>query len=156
MCSVARGKTCAGRMFTSGLVGVEGGLVRGGDLGRRLGLEAGLDEHPVLAAVEPLVAQVPDVGDVLDVEDVEAVVEQRPPDEVGEQVGAQVADVGVAVDRRAARVHPHAARLERLDRLDGRVQRVAQARVMGRPNDGAGRDPAAHRYPGGIIGPPAV
>ena len=52
------------------LVGVEGRLVGGGDLGRRLVLEAGLDQHPVLAAVEPLVAQVADVGDVLDVEDV--------------------------------------------------------------------------------------
>ena len=68
MCSVARGKTWAGRMLTSGLVGVEGGLVRVGDLGRRLVLEAGGDEHRVRATVEALVAQVADVGDVLDVE----------------------------------------------------------------------------------------
>ena len=86
MCSVARGKTWAGRMLTSGLVGVEGGLVGVGDLGRRLVLETGRDEHPVLAAIEALVAQVPDVGDVLDVEHVDAVVQQRPPDEVGQQV----------------------------------------------------------------------
>ena len=78
MCSVARGKTWAGRMLTSGLVGVERRLVGVGDLGRRLVLEPGRDEHPVLAAVEPLVAQVADVGDVLDVEDLDAVVEERP------------------------------------------------------------------------------
>ena len=58
-----------GQDVDGGLVGVEGRLVGGGDLGRRLVLEAGLDEHPVLAAVEPLVAQMADVGDVLDVED---------------------------------------------------------------------------------------
>ena len=40
------------------LVGVERGLVRVGDLGRRLVLEAGRDEHRVGAAVEALVAQV--------------------------------------------------------------------------------------------------
>ena len=71
-------------------------------------LEPGRDEHPVLAAVEPLVAQVADVGDVLDVEDLDPVVQERPPDQVGQQVAAQVADVGVAVDGRAAGVHPEA------------------------------------------------
>ena len=86
MCSVARGKTCAGQDVDERLVGVEGRLVRVRDLGRRLVLEAGLDEHPVLAAVEPLVAQVAHVGDVLDVEDLDPVVQQGPPDQVGEQV----------------------------------------------------------------------
>src|SRR4029079_621697 len=85
-----------------GLVGVEGGLVRVGDLGRRLVLQTGRDEHRVRAAVEALVAQVADVRDVLDVEHVDAVVEQRPADEVGQQVAAEVADVGVAVHGRAA------------------------------------------------------
>ena len=65
---------------------VEGGLVGVGDLGGRLVLEPGRDEHAVLAAIEPLVAQVPDVGDVLDVEDVHAVVQQDSPDQVGQQV----------------------------------------------------------------------
>ena len=113
------------------LVGVEGGLVRGRDLGGRLVLEPGLDQHPVLAAVEPLVAQVADVGDVLDVEDLEPVVEQGPPDQVGQEVAAQVADVGVAVDRRAAGVHPDAAGLERLDRADRAGEGVAQAEGHG-------------------------
>ena len=113
------------------LVGVERGLVGVGDLGRRLVLEPGLDEHPVLAAVEPLVAQVPDVGDVLDVEDLEAVVQQDAPDEVGEQVGPQVADVGVAVDGRAAGVHPDPPWLERLDRSTDRVRVLRRRRVTG-------------------------
>ena len=57
------------------LVGVERGLVCGGDLGRRFVLQPGLDEHPVLAAIELVVAQVADVGDVLDVEHVDAVIQ---------------------------------------------------------------------------------
>ena len=87
-------------------VGVEGRLVRVGDLLRGLVLETGGDEHPVLAAVEALVAEVADVGDVLDLEDVDAVVEDRPADEVGEHERPEVADVRVAVDGRAAGVHP--------------------------------------------------
>ena len=108
------------------LVGVEGRFVGVGDLARCLVFEAGGDEHRVRPAVEALVAQVPDVGDVLDLEDVDAVVEQGAPDQVGEEVAAQVADVGVAVDGRAAGVHPDAARLERLDRFDPPAQGVAE------------------------------
>ncbi len=52
-----------------GLVLVEPGLVGVRDLGRRLRFESGRDQHPILAAIEALVAQVPHVGDVLDVED---------------------------------------------------------------------------------------
>ena len=109
------------------LVRVERGLVRGRDLGGGLVLEAGRDEHPVLATVEPLVAQVADVGDVLDVEDLEAVVQQDPADEVREQVAAQVADVRVAVDRGAAGVHPDATGLDRLDRSNGAAEGIAKA-----------------------------
>ena len=119
MCSVARGKTCAGRMLTSASSSWNAASYAAAISAGVLRLEPGLDEHPVLAAVEPLVPQVADVGDVLDVEDLEPVVQERPADEVGEQVTAQVADVGVAVDRRPARVHPDPAGLERLDRFDG-------------------------------------
>ena len=112
-------------------IGVEGRLVRGRDLGRRLRLEARGDEHPVLAPVEPLVAQVADVRDVLHVEDVDAVVEQRPPDQVGQEVAPQVADVGVAVDGRAAAVHPDPARLDRVHGLGLASERIAQAQGHG-------------------------
>ena len=44
--------------------------------------------------------------------------------QVGQQVRAQVADVGVAVHGRAAGVHPDAPRLERLDRLHRAAQGV--------------------------------
>ena len=109
------------------LVGVEGRLVRVGDLSRSLVFEAGGDEHRIGSAVEPLVAQVSDVGDVLDLEDVDAVIKQRPPDQVGKEIAAQVADVGVAVDGRAAGVHPHPAGLERLDGFDPSSEGVAEA-----------------------------
>jgi hypothetical protein len=50
-----------------------------------------------------------DVGDVLDVQDLDAVVEQDPPNEIGQEKRPEVADVGVAVDRRPAGVHPDTA-----------------------------------------------
>ena len=89
-----------------GLVLVEPGLVGVRDLRRGLGLEPRGDQHPVLAAIEALVAQVADVRDVLHVEHRDAVVQQGPAHEVGQQVAAQIADVGPAVHRRAAGVHP--------------------------------------------------
>ena len=108
-------------------VGVEGRLVRVGDLRWRLVLETGGDEHPVLAAVEALVAEVAHVGDVLDLEDIDSVVEDRPADEVGEHERPQVADVRIAVDGRAAGVHPEPPAVGRLDRLDFAGERVAEA-----------------------------
>ena len=117
-----RGQDVDGR-----LIGVECSLVGVGDLGRRLVLETGRHEHRVLAAVEALVAQVADVGDVLDVEHVDPVVEEGPPDQVRQQVAAQVPDVRVAIDGRAARVHADAAGLERFDRFDPTCQGIPES-----------------------------
>ena len=121
------------------LVRVEAGLVGVGDLGWVvLSSRLGGDEHPVLAAVEALVAQVADVGDVLDVEHLDAVVEQGPADEVRQQEAAQVADVRPAVDGRAAGVDTDRSecavgpRLEGLDRLDRARQGVPQVKGHGR------------------------
>ncbi len=115
-----------GQDVDRGLVGMERGFVRVGDLGRRLVLQAGGHQHRVLAAVEALVAQVADVGDVLDVEDVDAVVQEGPPDQVGEQIAAQVPDVRVAVDGRATGVHPDPAAFERLDLFDPAGEGIAE------------------------------
>ncbi len=109
------------------LVDVECRLVRVGDLRGRLVLQAGGDEHPILAAVEALVAEVADVGDVLDVEDLDAVVEEHAPDQVGEHERPEVADVGEAVDGRAARIHPDAATVRRENRLNGPAEGVPEA-----------------------------
>ena len=129
------------------LVGVEGRLVGRGDLGRRLVLETGRDEHPVLAAVESLVAEVADVGDVLHVEDGDAVVQQRSADEVGEEVAPQVPDVGVPVHGRAAGVHAHPPGLDRFDRPDRAAQGVAQAQghpaMLRVPGRGPARGPSS-------------
>ena len=171
MCSVARGKTWAGRRLRQRGVGVERGLVRVGDLLGRLVLEPGRDEHPVLAAIEALVAEVADVGDVLDLEDVDAVVQDGPSDEVGEEECPEVADVGVAIDGRAAGVHPEAAPVGRFDGFDGAGQGVAEAErhrriVVGRtapskfpgnrPNDSADVSLSGQRPRGNDIVPPAV
>jgi hypothetical protein len=113
-------------------VGMECGLVGVGDLGRGLVLEAGGDQHPVLAAIEALVAHVPDVGDVLDVEDGHAVVQDDAPDEIREQEGPEVADMGVAIDRRPAGVHPQPGAVGRLDRRERAGERVAKTEGHGR------------------------
>ena len=108
------------------LVGMERRLVRGGDLLRCLRLQSGLDEHRILASIEFLIAQVPDIRHVLDVQDLESVVEQDAPDQVGQQEAAEVADVGVPIDRRAAGVDPDSPGFEGLDRPDSAGQRVAE------------------------------
>src|SRR4029450_10097426 len=96
------------REVGEGRGGVEAGLVGVGDLRAGLVLELGGDQHPILTPIEAFVAQVPDVGDVLDMEDIQAVVEEGPADEVREEEGAQVADMRPATDRRAAGVEPAA------------------------------------------------
>jgi hypothetical protein len=75
---------------------------------------------------------VTDVGDVLDLEHVDAVVEHGPPDEVGEHERSEVADVRVPVHGRAAGVHPEAPAIARFDRLDFAGQRVPEAERHGR------------------------
>src|SRR5262249_32346462 len=89
------------------------------------------DQHPVLAAIEPLVPHVAHVGDVLDMEHRHAVVQDRPADEVGQQERPQVADVGVAVDRRAAGVHPEPGAVGRLDGLERAGQGVPESEAHG-------------------------
>ena len=111
-----------------GLVGVERRFIGLGDLGGGLRLEARRDEHAILPAIEALVAKVAHVRDVLDVDHFQAVVEQDAPDEIGQQVAPQVADMSVAIDRRPTGVHANPPRLERHDRLDAAGQRVAKAK----------------------------
>ena len=127
-------------------IGVECRLVGVRDLAGGAALEPRGDEHRVHLAPRRVLAEVPDVRDVLDVQDLEPVVQQGSPDEVGEEEGPEVADVRVAVDGRAARVHPDPAGLQRLDRDDLAPERVPQtecqrltseARIHGpEPNDG--------------------
>jgi hypothetical protein len=71
---------------------------------------------------------VADIGDVLDMEDRDPVVQDHPPDEIGEQERPEIADVGVAVDRRPAGVHPEALTVQRLHRLDRPREGVAKAK----------------------------
>jgi hypothetical protein len=62
--------------------------------------------------------RVTDIGDVDDVLDLQALPEQRPAQGVRERVGAEVADVCVAVDRRTTAVQPHNAVRGRREVLD--------------------------------------
>ena len=108
-------------------VGVEGSLVRVRDLAGGAALEARGDEHRVDLATGVVRAEVAHVGDVLDLEDLDAVVHERAADQVGEQERPQVADVGVAVDGGAAGIHPEPTGLDRHDRHHGPPERIAQA-----------------------------
>ena len=125
------GDVVGGARVGGGRLEVEGGRVgqvrlgvEGGDLGRRLVLQAGRDQHPVLAAVELLVGHVPDVGDVLHLADLGPARLQGPPEQVGQQEAAQVADVGVAVHGRPAGVHGDPPGRPRPHRLLGPGQGV--------------------------------
>ena len=62
-------------------------------------------QHELAIALESPLRQGVLVGDVLDGNDRQSLVLERPADPVGHQVGAKVADVGVAVHGRAAGVH---------------------------------------------------
>ncbi len=116
-----------GEDVDEGLIRMKRGLVCVGDLGGCLVLEARGDQHPVLAAIEPLVAHVADVGDVLDVDDLDAVVEERSSDQVRQEERPEVADVGIAIDRRSAGVHRDTPRGTRLEGLVGSGQGVSEA-----------------------------
>ena len=103
-----------------GAVGAEPRLVVPRDPQRALPLRACLGDDLVLAGRVDLraVRQVARIGDVLATDHVQPARRRGPPDQVGQQVRAQVAHVGVPVDRGAAAVHPQRAPRYRLDRLD--------------------------------------
>src|SRR3954468_12097600 len=67
------------------------------------------------------------VGDVHDVKDLVAARLQPAPEEVLEQEGPEVSDVGVVVDRGTTGVERYPARLQRLERLDLAAQGVVEA-----------------------------
>ena len=80
----------------------------------------------VLAAVEQLLPHVTDVGDVLDVLDLEAARCEVAAQPVGHEVRAQVADVDVAVDGRAAGVDRGPPGFQRLEGLFAAGKRVVE------------------------------
>jgi len=90
-----------------GEVGLERGGVMRGDVPDRLGRGAGGGFHLVVAGVG-VGGQMADIGDVDDMGERIALPGQRAAQRVGEDIGAQVADVGVIVDRRAARINADA------------------------------------------------
>ena len=81
-----------------------------------------------------------DVGQVHHPGDPEAAPAQVPDEEVGEQERPEVADVGRAVDRRAAGVDPDVAGLERLER-----RRASPRQRVVEPDRHAGDPPGAAR-----------
>ncbi len=72
-----------------------------------------------------------DIGQVHDVEHPIPARPQVPPEEVGQQEGAEVADVGVVPHRRPAHVERHLGRGQRLQRLDAPGQAVVEANAHG-------------------------
>ena len=84
-----------------------------GDLPDRLALAPGADGHLVLAIV-CVGHEVPHVGDVHDVPDLEPAQQQRPLEHVLEHVRPQVADVRVVVHGRPACVEANRPGLDRL------------------------------------------
>ena len=73
------------------------------------------------------------VGDVFDVPDFEAVAQQGAAEPVGHHIGAEVADMGVAVDGGAAGIHPRHARLGGFDGFNPFRQGVVDAQQSNSP-----------------------
>ena len=105
----------------------EGGGVVRRDLFRRFVLQARRHQHLVFAAVECVIGQVADVGDVHDLLGPVAEVLEAAPEQVGQHEGAQVADVDVPVDGGPTRVDPHHALLERAKFVLRSRERVVEA-----------------------------
>ncbi len=86
----------------------EGGVIHerlrvvSGDLFGRLALEPSRDQHLVLAAVEGVIGEMADVRDVHHLLGLVAQVFEAPAQQVGEHERAQVADVDIPIDGRAA------------------------------------------------------
>ena len=89
------------------------------DFGHGFTLGQGGEDHLVAAGFHQFLAHMPHVGDVFDVMDRAAVGGQDAAYPVGHQVGAEVADVGVAVHGGAAGVHRHPAGGDGPDFLNG-------------------------------------
>ena len=101
-----------------GLVPMKAVGVELGDFLNGLALGQGGQNHLVAAGFDQFLAHMPHVGDVLDLIDRHAAGFQRPPNPVGHHIGAEVADMGVAIDRGAAGIHPGLARLQGADFLN--------------------------------------
>jgi hypothetical protein len=124
MWSVARAQTVGGRMRRRSRSRWKA-RVEGRDVpGRAAGAPASLF-HLVFAAVG-IGGQVADVGDVDDVPHLDAVQLEHAAQRVAEQVGAQVADVGVVVDGRAAGVQAGAAGIQGVERAQAALVGVVQ------------------------------
>ena len=81
--------------------------------------------HLVLARIA-IVGQVSDIGDVDDVGEIVALPAQRPPQYVGEDIGAHIADMRIVVDRRPAGIDARLAGMDRNEFLQLAGQRVEQ------------------------------
>ena len=83
-----------------------------------------------------------DVGDVHDPRDRVALPGEVAAQQVGEHEAPEVADVRRRVDRRTAAVHPTSPGLERLERLQGAAERVAEreAHPSHHPDERGGAD----------------
>src|SRR5579859_4482398 len=122
-------------------VGLEVPGVPRGDVPRAAVLPAGGELELVVANVS-VRGQVPDIGDVDDVPDPQALPGQRALERVGEDVGPHVPDVLVGVDRRPARVDPDVGRPGRREVGDLAGQRVEQPQRK----PGGARSHGASRY----------
>ncbi len=110
------------------------GVVRG-DLRGRFVLQASRDEHLVLAAIERVVCEVTNIGDVHHLFGLVAEIFEAPAQEVRQHEGAQVSHVDVAVHGRSAGIDPHDSFTHRLKVLLGAGEGVVDPEALrGRPH----------------------
>ena len=90
---------------------------------------AGAGFHLVVARVG-VGLKVADIRDVDDVREGKAAPAQHPRKRVGEDIGAQVADVRVVVDGRPARIDAHVLRIERPERFELAGETVVERKLI--------------------------
>src|SRR5436305_7329741 len=97
------------------------------DLQRGLALFASLGQYFILAAIDRLLAHVTDIGDIFDVQHLKATILEVAPYPVGHGKGAQVADVDIAVDSGATRIHLDFASLYRNNLFNASSQSIVDS-----------------------------
>src|SRR5947199_9514617 len=94
------------------------------DLQRGLALFASLGQYFILAAIHHLLAHMTHIGNIFDVQYLKATILEVAAYPVGHGKCAQVADVDVAVNSRAARIHLDSARLYRNNLFNASSQSI--------------------------------